>query len=95
LPHQADEVRVQYSSLRNLAAGDHIRFVCGPRRRPYPRQTRGPLHRLRGDARRRRRAANVDPREQQPADIRRVYGPEKEALGVPAIEIELLQPATV
>jgi ASC-1-like (ASCH) protein len=23
------EVRVQYPNLRNLKAGDHIRFVCG------------------------------------------------------------------
>ena len=39
-------------------------------------------------------AANVNPdspREQQLANIRRIYGPEKEALGVLAIEIELLQ----
>ncbi|WP_206061803.1 hypothetical protein [Nonomuraea basaltis] len=42
-------------------------------------------------------AANVNPdspREQQLANIRRIYGPEKEALGVLAIEIELLQAAT-
>ncbi|MFK4042936.1 hypothetical protein ACI2LC_44655 [Nonomuraea wenchangensis] len=41
--------------------------------------------------------ANVNPdspREQQLANIRRIYGPEKEGLGVLAIEIELLQPAT-
>lgn len=30
------------------------------------------------------------PRDQQPADIRRIYGPEKEALGILAIEIELV-----
>ena len=35
------------------------------------------------------------PRDQQLADIRRIYGPEKEALGVLAIEIELVtSPAT-
>ncbi|WP_228010209.1 ASCH domain-containing protein [Nonomuraea phyllanthi] len=41
--------------------------------------------------------ANVNPdspREQQLANIRRIYGPEKEVLGVLAIEMELLQPAT-
>ena len=30
------------------------------------------------------------PRDQQPANIRRIYGPEKETLGVLAIEIELV-----
>ncbi|MGP4105300.1 hypothetical protein [Nonomuraea sp. KM90] len=42
-------------------------------------------------------AANVNPdspREQQLANIRRIYGPEKEAPGVLTIKIELLQPAT-
>jgi len=34
------------------------------------------------------------PRDQQLANIRRIYGPEKESLGVLAIEIELLRPAT-
>lgn len=37
--------------------------------------------------------APTNPREQQLANIRRIYGPEKEALGVLTIEIELLQPA--
>jgi ASC-1-like (ASCH) protein len=32
------------------------------------------------------------PRDQQLANIRRIYGPEKEALGVLAIEIELIGP---
>ena len=32
------------------------------------------------------------PRDQQVANIRRIYGPEKEALGVLAIEIELIDP---
>jgi hypothetical protein len=35
------------------------------------------------------------PRDQQLANIRRIFGPEKEALGVLAIEIELVtSPAT-
>ncbi|WP_246644967.1 hypothetical protein [Nonomuraea ceibae] len=41
--------------------------------------------------------ANVNPdspREQQLVTIRRMYGPEKEALGVLAIEIELLRAPT-
>jgi ASC-1-like (ASCH) protein len=37
----------------------------------------------------------VQPRDQQLANIRRIFGPEKEALGVLAIEIELVtSPAT-
>jgi ASC-1-like (ASCH) protein len=37
----------------------------------------------------------VSPRDRQLANIRRIYGPEKEALGVLAIEIELVtEPAT-
>lgn len=84
------EVRVRYPNLRTLAEGDHIRFVCGrdecltrvKRVALYPTfeamlDTEGP--------------ANVNPdspREQQLANIRRIYGPEKEALGVLAIEIE-------
>ncbi|MCD0448548.1 ASCH domain-containing protein [Actinocorallia sp. API 0066] len=86
------EVRVQYPNLRNLAAGDHIRFVCGrddaltrvkrvTRYRTFEEMldTEGPS-----------RVNPTSPREQQLANIRRIYGPEKEALGVLAIEIELL-----
>ncbi|TPQ22699.1 ASCH domain-containing protein [Streptomyces sporangiiformans] len=84
------EVRVQYTNLRNLAAGQHIKFACGKdeclvrviRVARYTSfeemlDTEGP--------------ANVNPdspREQQLTNIRRIYGPEKEALGVLAIEIE-------
>ena len=85
------EVRVRYPNLRTLAPGDHIRFVCGrdecltrvKRVAVYPSfeamlDTEGPAK------------VNPDsPREQQLANIRRIYGPEKEALGVLAIEIEL------
>lgn len=89
------EVRVQYPKLRDLAPGDRIRFICGcddvltvvKRVARYTNfeemlDTEGP--------------ANVNPvssREQQLANIRRIYGPEKEALGVLAIEIELEHPA--
>jgi ASC-1-like (ASCH) protein len=86
------EVRVQYPNLRKLAAGDHIRFVCGrdealtrvKRVAGYTSfeemlDTEGPDK------------VNPDsPRDQQLANIRRIYGPEKEALGVLAIEIELV-----
>ncbi|MER5319045.1 ASCH domain-containing protein [Streptosporangium roseum] len=86
------EVRVQYPNLRNLVAGDHIRFVCGrddalTRVKRVARytsfeemlDTEGP-----------ERVNPTSPRDQQLANIRRIYGPEKEALGVLAIEIELL-----
>ncbi|WP_245679180.1 ASCH domain-containing protein [Actinomadura hibisca] len=86
------EVRVQYPNLRNLAAGDHIRFVCGrddalTRVKRVARyssfeemlDTEGP-----------ERVNPTSPRDQQLANIRRIYGPEKEALGVLAIEIELI-----
>ncbi|MEU4232495.1 ASCH domain-containing protein [Nonomuraea sp. NPDC026600] len=88
------EVRVQYPNLRTLTAGDHIRFVCGrddalTRVKRVARyasfeemlDTEGPAK------------VNPDsPRDQQLTNIRRIYGPEKEALGVLAIEIELLDP---
>ncbi|GAA0424341.1 hypothetical protein Acor_45150 [Acrocarpospora corrugata] len=89
------EVRVQYPNLRTLKAGDYIRFVCGhddvltivKRVAHYGSfeqmlDAEGP--------------ANVipdSPREQQLANIRRIYGPEKEALGLLAIKIELTGPA--
>jgi ASC-1-like (ASCH) protein len=86
------EVRVQYPNLRKLKAGDYIRFVCGrddalTRVKRVARyasfeemlDTEGPEH------------VNPDsPRDQQLANIRRIYGPEKEALGALAIEIELV-----
>lgn len=89
------EVRVQYPNLRRLKAGDHIRFVCGrddvltmvKRVARYDSFEKM----LDGEG-----PANVNPdspREQQLANIRRIYGPEKEALGVLAIEIELLAPS--
>ncbi|WP_308268766.1 ASCH domain-containing protein [Yinghuangia soli] len=86
------EVRVQYPNLRTLEAGDHIRFVCGrdsaltrvvrvARYRTFEEMidTEGPEH-----------VNPTSPRDQQLANIRRIYGPEKEALGVLAIEITLI-----
>ncbi|MEV4114982.1 ASCH domain-containing protein [Nonomuraea sp. NPDC049695] len=90
------EVRVQYPNLRNLAAGDHIRFVCG-RDDALVRVKRVSRYTSFEEMLDAEGPANVNPdspREQQLADIRRIYGPEKEALGVLAIELELLQPAT-
>lgn len=88
------EVRVKYPHLAVLVAGDSIVFgikdtdetceVSVLRVAEYPSfedmiDTEGP--------------ANVNPassREQQLANIRSIYGPEKEALGVLAIEIALV-----
>ncbi|MER5322977.1 ASCH domain-containing protein [Streptosporangium roseum] len=87
------EVRVCYPKLRNLKTGDRIRFACGAheclvqvkRVARYTSfeemlDTEGP--------------ANVNPdnsREEQLANIRRIYGPAKEALGVLAIEVERVE----
>jgi ASC-1-like (ASCH) protein len=84
------EVRVCYPNLRNLTEGDHIRFVCGrdeclTRVKRVARydsfeallDTEGPT-----------KVNPASPRDQQLANIRRIYGPEKEALGVLAIEIK-------
>ncbi|MFI7113937.1 NUDIX domain-containing protein [Nonomuraea sp. NPDC050227] len=88
------EVRVLYSNLRDLAAGQRILFRCDGdecltkvvRVAVYDSfeellDTEGP-ERVNPDS----------SREQQLANIRRIYGPEKEALGVLAIEIERVQP---
>ncbi|GAA4206093.1 hypothetical protein GCM10022252_67690 [Streptosporangium oxazolinicum] len=90
------EVRVQYPNLRTLKAGDHIRFVCG-RDDALTKVRRVARYRSFEEMLDIEGPANVNPdspREQQLANIRRIYGPEKEALGVLAIEIELLDPPT-
>ncbi|MEF9885317.1 ASCH domain-containing protein [Streptomyces sp. P9-A4] len=87
------EVRVKYPHLADLTAGDTIRFrikgtdkTCDVevlRVTEYPNfeallDGEGPSH--------------VNPtatRDQQLANIRTIYGPEKEALGALAIEIQL------
>jgi ASC-1-like (ASCH) protein len=89
------EVRVRYPHLADMAAGDTIRFrikgtdeecdVLVKRVTGYPDfeallDGEGP--------------ANVNPaagRDEQLANIRAIYPPEKEALGALAIEIELLE----
>lgn len=88
------EVRVRYPHLAGMAAGDTIRFrikgtdetcdVLVKRVTAYPDfeallDGEGP--------------ANVNPaasREEQLANIRAIYPPEKEGLGALAIEIELI-----
>lgn len=88
------EVRVKYPHLAGMAAGDTIRFrikgteeTCDVR---VLRVTEYPDFEalLDGEG-----PANVNPnstREQQLANIRAIYPPEKEALGALAIEMELL-----
>ncbi|MFF5495782.1 ASCH domain-containing protein [Streptomyces aquilus] len=90
------EVRVKYPRLANLAAGDVIRFrikntdeTCDVR---VQQVTEYPDFEalLDGEG-----PANVNPtatREEQLANIRNIYPPEKEALGALAIKIELLAP---
>jgi ASC-1-like (ASCH) protein len=88
------EVRVQYPNLRNLRAGDYIRFVCGRNDAltRVKRVARYASFEEMLDAEGPDRVNPDSPRDQQLANIRRIYGPEKEALGVLAIEIELLDP---
>ncbi|MEV7288650.1 ASCH domain-containing protein [Streptomyces sp. NPDC093252] len=88
------EVRVKYPRLEDLASGDVIRFrikgtdeTCDVLvKRVTEYETFEAL--LDGEG-----PANVNPassREQQLANIREIYAAEKEALGVLAIEVELL-----
>ncbi|WP_055481547.1 ASCH domain-containing protein [Sphaerimonospora mesophila] len=91
------EVRVQYPNLRNLTAGDHIRFVCGrdDALTRVKRVTRYRTFEEMLDAEGPEKVNPTSPRDQQLANIRRIYGPEKEALGVLAIEIELVDAPTL
>ncbi|MBR8642753.1 ASCH domain-containing protein [Streptomyces tuirus] len=86
------EVRVKYPHLADLAIGDIIRFrikgadeTCDVKVRRVTEY--GSFEALLdGEG-----AANVNPtvgREEQIVNIRSIYSPEKEALGVLAIEIE-------
>ncbi|MFI6903803.1 ASCH domain-containing protein [Nonomuraea sp. NPDC050394] len=87
------EVRVRYPNLRTLKAGDHIRFVCGhdDALTRVTRIARYTSFEEMLDAEGPERVNPTSPREQQLANIRRIYGPEKEALGVLAIGIELIE----
>ncbi len=89
------EVRVRYPHLRTMAAGDVIRFrikgtdeTCSVR---VKQVTEYPDFEtlLDGEG-----PANVNPtasRDEQLANIRSIYPPEKEALGALAIKIELIE----
>ncbi|WP_073946544.1 ASCH domain-containing protein [Streptomyces kebangsaanensis] len=90
------EVRVKYPHFADLAVGDTIRFrikdtdeTCDVQ---VLRVTEYPDFEalLDGEG-----PSNVNPtatREQQLANIRTIYGPEKEALGVLAIEVTRSEP---
>ncbi|WP_283137943.1 ASCH domain-containing protein, partial [Rhizohabitans arisaemae] len=70
------EVRVQYPNLRNLAAGDHIRFVCGrdDALTRVKRVTRYPSFEEMLDTEGPEKVNPTSPRDQQLANIRRIYG---------------------
>ncbi|GAA2619299.1 ASCH domain-containing protein [Streptomyces axinellae] len=93
---KSTEVRVKYPRLADLAAGDVIRLrIKGTEETVDVRVTRVNEYPtfealLDGEG-----PATVNPtssREEQLANIRNIYGPEKEALGALAIGIELLTP---
>ncbi|MFG2716524.1 ASCH domain-containing protein [Streptomyces goshikiensis] len=88
------EVRVKYPRLEKMAVGDHIRFsVKGTDESCLVRVlavTEYPSFEALLDG---ETAASVNPtatREQQLANIRAIYGPEKEALGALAIRMQLV-----
>ncbi|WP_405536114.1 ASCH domain-containing protein [Streptomyces sp. NBC_00075] len=90
------EVRVKYPHLADLAVGDTIRFrIKGSDETCEVRVIRVTEYAdfealLDGEG-----AANVNPtatRDEQLANIRAIYPPQKEAFGALAIEIALLQP---
>jgi ASC-1-like (ASCH) protein len=92
---KAIEVRVRYPHLADMAAGDTIRFrIKGTDETCDVRVLRVTAYDgfealLDGEG-----PANVNPaagRDEQLANIRAIYPPEKEALGALAIEIELLE----
>ncbi|RKS79503.1 ASC-1-like (ASCH) protein [Actinomadura pelletieri DSM 43383] len=89
------EVRVQYPKLRRLKAGDHIRFTCGRDSvlTRVKRVSRYSSFEKMFDAEGPSKVDPDSPRDQQLINIRRIYGPEKEALGVLAIEISLVSSA--
>jgi ASC-1-like (ASCH) protein len=86
------EVRVRYPNLRKLKVGEYIRFVCGrdDALTRVKRVARYASFEELLDTESPEKVNPASPRDQQLANIRRIYGPEKEALGVLAIEIELV-----
>ncbi|MGW0477540.1 ASCH domain-containing protein [Streptomyces coeruleorubidus] len=88
------EVRVKYPKFDGLAAGDLIRFaVKGTDRSCMTRVTRVAEYASFEDLLDAEGPSQVNPettREEQLANIRRIYPPDKEALGCLAIGIELV-----
>ena len=90
------EVRVRYPKLDGLGAGDYIRFVCEGDV-CLTRVVRITVYSSFEEMIDAEGAENVNPdvsRDQQLADIRDIYGPEKEALGVLALEVVCESDAT-
>jgi ASC-1-like (ASCH) protein len=88
------EVRVGYPSTRKIAAGDRIRFASGEEEclTRVVRVTEYPSFEAMLDHEDARRigAEEHESREELLAAIREIYPPEKEALGVLAIEVEVV-----
>lgn len=83
------EVRVRYPKLDGLGAGDLIRFACGTDS-CLVRVARVAVYASFEEMIDAEGAENVNPevsRDQQLADIRGIYSPEKEALGVLAVAL--------
>ncbi|WP_432169029.1 ASCH domain-containing protein [Streptomyces sp. 1222.5] len=96
--HKTIEVRVRYPHLADMAEGDTIRFrikgtdeTCEVL---VKRVTEYPDFEALLDGEGPSRVNPSSTREQQLANIRSIYPPEKEALGALAIEIELLAAET-
>jgi ASC-1-like (ASCH) protein len=84
------EVRVRYPRFAALAAGNEIRFTCGADQclTRVQRVTAYDNFEEMLDSEGPERVHPDSPRAAQLASIRAIYGPEKEQLGVLAIQIE-------
>jgi ASC-1-like (ASCH) protein len=89
------EVRVKYARLADLAAGDIIRFrIKGTDETCDVRVTKVTEYKTFEDLLDSEGPSQVNPtasRDEQLANIRAIYAPEKEALGALAISIELIE----
>ncbi|MFJ3841817.1 ASCH domain-containing protein [Streptomyces sp. NPDC090054] len=88
------EVRVKYPHLENLSAGDRIEFRIKDTEERCEvdvlRVAEYPTFEALLDGEGPEKVNPASSREQQLANIRDIYGPEKEGLGALAIEIKLL-----
>jgi len=89
------EVRVEYSSMRKIAVGDRIRFASGDEEclTEVVRVTEYPSFEAMLDHEDARSigAEEGESREELLASIRDIYPPQKEALGVLAIEVRRVE----